>query len=268
MSVLYLVATPIGNMEDITLRALNTLKVVDVIACEDTRHSLVLLNRYEIKKTLISYHKHNERASSDKIIALLNVGKSVAVISDAGTPCVSDPGAIIARLARESGHSVTVIPGASAVISAVSLAGIDTGFVFVGFLPDKLKLRREIIDNLKSSAFPLVLYASPHDINGLIEFLYEQLKDREIHIIKELTKIYESITTARLLGFHIEDPRGEYVLIVMPSVIKPDTTTPVRAQVEVLISQGLDKKEAIKQVARSLNVNKNEIYREVMDIKD
>lgn len=268
MSTLYLVATPIGNMEDITIRALNTLKAVDVIACEDTRHSALLLNRYEIKKPLVSYHKHNERERTEDIIKLLDEGKSVAVISDAGMPCVSDPGAVVVTAAREKGHAVTVIPGPSAVVSAVSLVGIDTGFVFAGFLPEKLKSRKEVITNLAGVDLPLVFYSSPHDLIGLASFLLENLGDREVYAVKEITKVYESVIKTRLDNFDIGEPRGEYVVIVMPAVKSPDTETPIREQVLNLINSGLDKKEAIKCVAKSLGVNKNEIYQLVMDIKE
>ncbi len=255
-------------MEDITLRALNTLRAADVIACEDTRHSALLLNRYEIKKPLVSYHKHNEKERTEDIIKLLDEGKAVAVISDAGMPCVSDPGAVVVTAAREKGHTVTVIPGPSAVVSAVSLAGIDTGFVFIGFLPDKLKSRTEIINNLKGVDLPLIFYASPHDLMDLAAFLLEHLGGREVYIVKEITKVFESVIKTSLDNFDVGEPRGEYVVIVMPMVKSPDIETPPREQVLALINSGIDKKEAIKRVAKNLGVNKNEIYQSVMDIKE
>lgn len=268
MSVLYLVSTPIGNLNDMTLRAIETLKTVDVIACEDTRHSIVLLNHYNIKKPLISYHEHNEKVRSEGIIKLLEEGKSVALITDAGSPCVSDPGAVIVTLAREKGYDIKVIPGASAIISAVSLAGISTGFVYLGFLPEKKKSRDELIYKYKNIDIPLILYVSPHNINDDGKFLLEALGNRRVMIVKELTKMFESLVETTLEEFNVDNPRGEYVLIVMPCEEEDSMNSlTIREHVEELLNT-MTKKEAIKEVAKARGLSKNIIYQEVLDIKE
>lgn len=268
MSTLYLVATPIGNLSDITFRAIETLKAVDIIACEDTRHSIVLLNHYEIKKPLISYHHYNEKVRSEELLKLLGEGKNVAIITDAGSPCISDPGAVIVKLAREGGYDVKIIPGASAVISAISLVGIDSGFTFLGFLPIKKSQRDELLLKYKISNLPIVIYSSPHDINNDAKTLYDNFGNREIYVVKELTKIYESVTLLNLMDFQIENPRGEYVLVVMPSTEEdPLIKLSIREHVETLIRDyDMTKKDAIKKVADIRGMNKNAIYQEVIDI--
>lgn len=271
MSTLYLVATPIGNLKDITLRALEVLKSVDVIACEDTRHSIVLLNHYEIKKPLISYHKHNENVRSDEILNYLKEGKNVAVISDAGSPVISDPGAVIVKKAREEGYSITVVPGASAVVSAVSLAGIDTGFTFIGFLPDKKKLRDELLESIKKSRYPLVFYVSPHDINSDAKDIINVLGDRKALIVKEITKIYEKVDETVLSEIKYENPKGEFVLIVMPEEISEEDFSGLSVRehiIKLMKEENLNKKDAIKAAAKSRGVNKNSVYKEVTDIKE
>lgn len=269
MSTLYLVSTPIGNLNDITLRAIETLKNVDIIACEDTRHSIILLNHYDIKKPLISYHQHNERIRTDEIIQYLNEGKSVALITDAGSPCISDPGAIVVEKARQSGFDIKVIPGASAVISAVSLAGLSRGFVFLGFIPEKKNLREKLITNYKNSDIPVVFYSSVHNINKDIQNLYDLLGNRRVYVIKELTKIHEGLIETRLKGLVMDNPKGEYVLIIMPDEYKDKyDNLPIKEHVLALMNDGLSKKDAIKKVQKLRNINKNIIYQEVLDIKD
>lgn len=268
--MLYLVSTPIGNLKDITLRALEVLEQVDYIACEDTRHSRVLLSHYNIHKPLISYHEHNEKSRGIEIISLLQDGKNVALITDAGTPCISDPGAVIVRIAREYDIKIESVIGASAITSAVSLAGIDTGFAFIGFLPDKIKTRQEKLEKYKDIDIHLVIYASPHSINKDIKTLYKVYGDRDIYIIKELTKIYESVIVTKLENLEIDNPRGEYVLIVSPQErqVNPLNELSIEDHVIYLMdNENLSKKEAIKQVAQARGLNKNAVYTKVLDLQ-
>lgn len=266
--ILYIVGTPIGNLKDITLRAVEVLKTADIIACEDTRVSLKLLSAYEIKKPLISYYKQKERESGGKIVSLLNEGKNVALITDAGMPSVSDPGAILVTECHKNNIKVEVVPGASAVISAVALSGIQSkGFTFLGFLPEKTKDKVEYIRDFIYSPMPVVFYSSPHNINADGEFLYKEFGDREVYVVKELTKLYESVKILRLESFHIDEPRGEYVLIVMPreggSALNDMT---VAEQVKHYMQSGMTKKDAIKRTASDRGVDKNTVYSAVLDL--
>lgn len=258
----YLVATPIGNMKDITLRALETLKEVDTIACEDTRHTLGLLNRYEIKKPLISYYQHKEREGAEQIIALLNEGKNVALVSDAGMPCISDPGSILVQTLRERNMEITVIPGASALTSAVALSGIEGAFTFVGFLGDKNKDRLEKLNPFIDTPTALVIYCSPHDLSKTLVFLYETLGGRAVHIIKEITKIYESTVSGILGQIDIDNPKGEYVIIVEAAEKNQIEISDedIRQELQRLISAGTNKKEAVSLVCEKFGLNKNRVY--------
>lgn len=258
----FLVATPIGNMKDITLRALETLKEVDVIACEDTRHTLGLLNRYEIKKPLISYHQHKEREGAEQIIALLNEGKNVALVSDAGMPCISDPGSILVQTLRERNMEITVIPGASALTSAVALSGIEGAFTFLGFLGDKNKDRLDKIKPFIDTPTALVIYCSPHDLTKTLSFLSETLGERKIHIIKEITKIYESVTSGILGQISIENPKGEYVIIVEAAEKRQTEISDeeIKAELKTLIDSGINKRDAVSLVCQKYGINKNRVY--------
>ena len=263
MANLYLGGTPIGNLADISLRALETLKSVDVIACEDTRHSLKLLNYYNIKKTLIACHKFNERESVDKISAILNEGKDVALVTDAGMPAISDPGAILVNELTARGHAITVVPGATAVTSAMALSGIcQPVFTFIGFLPPKNKERQALLLPFKDVSTSLVFYSSPYDVKKDIAYLHSLLGDRVLHIVRELTKIHEEhIVTTMENGFE-EDAKGEYVLIVERGEIKTDKPEgSIEEQLKKLLDSGLDKKSAIKQVAKINSLSKDEVYK-------
>lgn len=259
---LYLVGTPIGNLKDITLRALETLKAVDIIACEDTRHSLTLLGAYDIKKPLVSYYKHKEREGSAALIAELSAGKDVALITDAGMPSVSDPGAILVEEARAAGFEVTVIPGASAVVTAVALSGIRAdGFTFLGFLPEKTKDKKQFIAPHAASPLPLVFYCSPHNVVADAAFLYGELGDRKAYVVKELTKLFESVIVTSLAAFEIPEPRGEYVLIVEGATgDSPLMELSVEEHIKHYMQSGLPKKEAVKRVAAERGLNKNDVY--------
>ncbi len=265
---LYIVGTPIGNMSDMTYRAVETLNSVDVIACEDTRHSLILLNRYQIKKTLVSYYMHKERESGERIIGLLNEGKSVALITDAGMPCVSDPGAVLVSMVRDAGIEYTVVPGPSAVVSAIAMTGImRRGFCFLGFLPEKRKDKDALVSPYRDIDIQLVFYSSPHDINAHIDYLYSMLGDRKVFAVKEITKIFERVECGTLGEFHIENPRGEFVII-----IEGREVASIKCELSIAehftsnLATGLSKKDAIKLTAKERGVHKDEVYKIAMDL--
>ena len=211
--MLYFVSTPIGNLGDMTFRAVEVLRFVDYIACEDTRHSLPLLNKYEIKKPLVSYQKFNERECSEKIIALLKEGKSVAVISDAGTPLLSDPGAVLARELINSGEPFTAVPGANAVLPALVLSGLDSSrFAFVGFLPEKEGDAQKLLESYQYLPSTLVFYSAPHDLKKTFARLYKGFGARKAVAVKELTKLYEKRFEFTLGEDCDIDERGEFVI--------------------------------------------------------
>lgn len=267
--MLYIVGTPIGNMQDITLRALETLKSVDMIICEDTRHSAPFLHYYEIKKPLSSYHKYNEREETPKLIELLKSGKNIALISDAGMPCISDPGGILVKEARKEGIEISVIPGATAVTSAVSLAGISDGFVFIGFLSDKAKIADSQITPFINSPLSLVFYCGMHDIDKVCAYLLEKLGNRKLTVVKELTKLYETLEETTLSEGFSGDRRGEFVFIVEG---KSAESTAVKLtaleHLKLYIDLGMTKKEAVKKVAEERGVKKDEIYKIALELKD
>jgi 16S rRNA (cytidine1402-2'-O)-methyltransferase len=216
MGDLYTIATAIGNLEDITLRALNTLKTVDIIACEDTRHTSILLNHYSINKPLVSYHQHSKIAKIDYLIGELKADKNIAVVTDAGTPGISDPGQVLIKKAIENNISVIPIPGPSAVITALSAAGVPTdSFVYLGFLPHK-KGRKTILDSFKDEKRTIVFYESTHRIEKLLGELKDILGDRKIVVARELTKIYEEFLrgTVTEVQENLKITKGEFVVII------------------------------------------------------
>ncbi len=261
MAKLYLVGTPIGNLKDITLRALEVLRSVSVIACEDTRHSLPLLNAYGISAKLVAYHKFNEAECSEKMISMILAGEDVALISDAGMPAISDPGAELVRRARESGVHVESVPGPTALTTAVALSGLkSSSFTFLGFLPEKTADKVAIVSNAALSGLPLVLYVAPHDLKSVAAFLNEQLGNRRAYVVREITKIFESVTITELANFEAED-RGEIVLIIEGAPYdNPLNKLPLTEHIEHYLSLGLDKKDAVKQVAKDRGVPKNVVY--------
>lgn len=261
--MLYFVATPIGNLGDITFRAVETLKSVDIIACEDTRHSLPLLTRYEIKKPLISYHKFNENEAAERIIAELKDGKNVAVISDAGMPIVSDPGNVLSKRLVKEGLPFTIIPGACAAVSALVLSGLDGGrFAFVGFLPDKKREREELLERYKTLDMTLIFYSAPHDVKKDVADIYAVFGDRKAAAVKEITKIYENAIRFNLSEGFSEEPKGEFVLIVSGAdAIKEYLSLTEEEHINTYIKQGMDKKEAIKLVAKLRGVSKSSLYK-------
>lgn len=266
--ILYLVGTPIGNMGDITLRAIETLKAVDVIACEDTRHSSVLLQKLDIKKPLVSYYLHKERQSGQKIIDLLLEGKNIALITDAGMPCISDPGAILVQMADENGIEYTVVPGATAVASAMALSGITRrGFCFLGFLPEKNIDKENLILPYKNIDIQLVFYCSPHNINDDLNFLYKFLGERNVVVVKEITKVFEQVQKGVLGSFQVEEPRGEFVVIVEGKDFKSDLCSlSIEEHLQYNLNKGLSKKDAIKLTASERNVPKDVVYKVAMQL--
>ena len=266
---LYLVATPIGNLDDITLRAINILKEVDIIAAEDTRHSLKLLNHLEISKPLISYHRHNEEVKSESLIEKLIDRKNIALITDAGTPGISDPGEEIVKLAIQNNIKVVPIPGACAFINALIASGMDTTeFTFLGFLPLNKKNRKEKLDKIKDCANTCILYEAPHKLLSTLKDLSEILGNRKIVLAKELTKIYEDFITGTAFELleKIENPKGEFVLVIEKSDNSQDhapnslNTFSLEEHYLFYQKQGLEKNEIIKKIAKDKNVKKNEIY--------
>ncbi|MCY6484794.1 16S rRNA (cytidine(1402)-2'-O)-methyltransferase [Clostridium aestuarii] len=276
---LYIVPTPIGNLKDITLRALETLQNVDIVAAEDTRQSLKLLNHFDIKKPLISYHKFNENTKSDDIISKLREGKNIALVSDAGTPGISDPGSVVIKKCIEENLEVEVLTGATAVTTALVHSGLDTTkFLFRGFLPRENKDRKAVIEDLKERQETLVFYEAPHRLVKTLEFLYENLGNRKISICRELTKMHEEIIRLPLeevMQYYKEkNPRGEYVLVVegkSEEEIKRDQKAQwedlsIEEHIKKYIMEGLNKKEAIKKTAKDRKIPKSEVYKHSLEL--
>ncbi len=269
MAKLYIVGTPIGNLKDITLRAIDTLKMVDYIACEDTRTSSVLLNNYDIKKPLIAYHKFNEASCSEKIISLLKEGGNIALITDAGMPCISDPGAELISKCREYGLDVESVPGPTAFATAFALTGVkDTKFTFVGFMPDKKTDKVAILRKYANLDMPLIFYVAPHDLAQTAQIMYEVLGDRKAYVVRELTKIYESVTITSLADFSSEE-RGEIVLIIegKSQDENPLLNMTIEEHLNHYLELGMDKKEAVKKVAQDRGITKNDVYQVAINIK-
>jgi len=276
---LYLVPTPIGNLKDITLRALEVLQNVDIIAAEDTRQSLKLLNHFNIKKTLISYHQHNEQGKSENLIDQIKEGKNIAIISDAGTPGISDPGSVIVLKCIEQNIKFEVLPGATAITTALVYSGLDTTkFIFRGFLPRENKERKPIIDDLLNRSETLIFYEAPHRLLSTLEFLYENIGNRKISMCRELTKLYEEIirlTLEEAIEYYKEKaPRGEYVLVIegkskedidKEEKAKWDTLT-IEEHIEKYMIEGISKKDAMKKVAKDRSMAKSEIYKHSLNI--
>jgi 16S rRNA (cytidine1402-2'-O)-methyltransferase len=270
---LYLVGTPIGNLEDLSLRAARILGEADVIAAEDTRRTLKLMNHLGLSKPVLSYHEHNRREAGKKLLAMLLEGKSIALVSDAGMPVVSDPGAELVAEAAATGCTVTVIPGPCAVSSALALSGMDgSRFVFEGFLPREGKSRKQALEALKAEPRTIVFYEAPHRLLRTLKDLLVLLGDRDAAVCNDITKFYERtdrgpLSTA-IAWFEATEPKGEYVLVLHgaePQQVSYEDV-PVEEHVQQYISQGMTKKDAIKQAAKDRNVHKSEVYSLVMDM--
>ena len=264
---LYLVATPIGNLEDITLRAIRVLKEVDLIAAEDTRNSLKLLNHFEIKKPLISYHRHNEEIRVDNLIEKLKQGENIAVISDAGTPGISDPGEVIAKEAIKNDIEVIPIPGACAAINALIASGLNTTeFTFYGFLPLNKKLRKEKLDEIKNETKTCIIYEAPHKLKNTLQDLKVILENRKVVLAREITKIHEEFIRGYIDDIISKSGnlKGEMIILIEGAKKQEEQCSlnnlSLEEHYEYYQKQGLDKKEIIKNIAKDRGVNKNEIY--------
>lgn len=271
--ILYLVATPIGNLEDITLRAIRTLKEVDFIAAEDTRQTIKLLNHYEIKKSLVSYYEHNKKEKGNYLISQLLEGKSIALVSDAGTPGISDPGEDLVKLCIENDIRVTMIPGPVAAVTGLVVSGLTAGrFVFEGFLPMNKRARKERLDYLKEEVRTIVFYEAPHKLIHTLKDLYDAFGNRKIVFARELTKRFEEILRCDLLSaiekYEMEPPKGEFVLILegineeelSESRKKDWNKMSLKEHLEIYLSEGFDKKDAMKKVAEDRGISKREVY--------
>ncbi|HKO98286.1 MAG TPA: 16S rRNA (cytidine(1402)-2'-O)-methyltransferase [Pyrinomonadaceae bacterium] len=271
---LYLIATPIGNLEDITHRAIRLLGEVDLIACEDTRHTRKLLNHYGIGTRTISYHDHNERERAAQLLKLIEAGSDVAIVSDAGTPGISDPGYRLTQLAIEGGARVVSVPGSSALITALVASGLPTDeFLFAGFLPAKANARRARLKQLGSVPATLIVYEGPHRIAATLQDALEVLGERNAVIARELTKMHEEIARGRLSDlakrFSTEPVRGEIVLLIDRYAIAGEATDePVAVSVSTLVSvyesEGMDHRAALKKAARELGLSRDEAYRRLV----
>jgi 16S rRNA (cytidine1402-2'-O)-methyltransferase len=271
--VLYLVATPIGNLEDITFRALNTLKEVDLILAEDTRKTLKLLNHFEISKKLISFYRHNEDVKIDYVIDLLNSGKNLAVVSDAGTPGISDPGEDLVRACIENNIRVIPIPGSCAFVQALICSGFDTTrFVFEGFLPMNKKGRRQRLEELKNECRTIILYEAPHKLKYTLGDMKDYFGgDRRITLARELTKIHEEFlrfTIDEAISYFDEnDIKGEFVVLIEKKEKNPEeeiATESVKELMYKYLSEGMDKKEVMKIVAKQKGMRKSDVYKELL----
>ena len=264
--ILYIVSTPIGNLEDITLRALRVLKEVDVIAAEDTRHSLKLLSHYGISKPMISHWKEKERSKAEEIIRRLLSGQSIALISDAGTPGISDPGAILIKMAIEENVPVVSIPGPSACIAALSLSGLPTDqFAFIGFLPPKQIQRQKMLTELSLETKTLIFYEAPHRIIETLLDMETIFSGRRAALVKEITKIHEEVLRGNvseiLSSLEKTKIAGEYILIIEGRTGKDKVSTAdVLMEIHSLLRKGLGRKEAVKKIAEQYGLSKKELY--------
>ena len=268
---LYLVATPIGNLADITHRALQVLRDVDLIACEDTRHTHKLLNHYNITTKTISYHEHNEQQRAAELIERLKQGSNIAVVSDAGTPSISDPGFRLVRAAIENEIAVIPVPGPSALIAALIAAGLPTDeFFFAGFLPSKTSARRARLNELQSVPGTLIFYEAPHRIAATLKDAYEILGEREAVVARELTKLHEEIRRGKLSELTADytdkkDIRGEIVVLIDRNVIGTiNRETSIATLVDQYEADGMDHRAALKKAARELGLSRAEAYRKLL----
>ena len=268
---LYVVATPIGNLEDITLRAIKVLKSVDLVVAEDTRHTLKLLNHLEISKPLMSYHRHNEDIRTHSIIEKLLQGENIALVSDAGTPGICDPGEVVIKECIDRQIEVVPIPGACALINALIASGVSTKeFIFLGFLPLNKKLRKEKLDEIKNARKTVIFYEAPHKLLSTLDDLREILEDRQVVLARELTKIHEEFIRGNIneiIG-KAQNLKGEMVFIIEAnSDVQEDNWEDISIEEHYKFyeKQGLSKKDIIKKIAKDRGVQKNEIYQKFVD---
>lgn len=271
--VLYLCATPIGNLEDITFRVIRTLKEVDLIAAEDTRHSIKLLNHFDIKTPMTSYHEFNKVDKAKYLVEKLLDGSNIALITDAGTPGISDPGEELVRQAYEAGITVTSLPGACAAITALTISGLATRrFAFEAFLPSDKKDRLRILEELKKETRTIILYEAPHRLCKTLKEIQDSLGDRKLTIVKELTKKHETAwqttISAAITRYEEEAPKGEFVLVIegcsIDEIVEQEQSRwdaiTIVEHMQIYIDRGMDKKEAMKKVAKDRGISKREVY--------
>lgn len=276
--ILYLCATPIGNLGDITNRVLQTLQDVELIAAEDTRNSIKLLNHFQIKTPMTSYHEYNKIEKAYNLIEKMKQGTNIALITDAGTPGISDPGEELVRLCYEEGIQVTSLPGPAACITALTLSGLATRrFCFEGFLPSDKKEKRDILEILSQETRTIILYEAPHHLKRTLGELYQTLGNRKITLCRELTKKFETIVATTLevaiQKYETEDPRGEYVLVLEGKSLADIKKEKMEAwqemsipdHMEYFLQQGMDQKEAMKMVAKDRGITKREVYQTLLD---
>lgn len=276
---IYLVATPIGNLSDISMRAIETLKNADIIACEDTRNTIRLLNHFEIKGHLTSYHEYNKIDKAYELCEKVKEGKNIAFVSDAGMPAISDPGYELVEIAYKEGLEVTVVPGASAVVSALAISGISSRrFAFEGFLPADKNEKKEILTELSQESRTLILYEAPHRLLKTLKELFEYMGNRNIAIVREITKLHEEVLRGKLADIIADYEsekiaiRGEYVLVIEGKSLlekreerqKSFEEISIREHYEKYISEGMDKKEAMKAVAKDRGIQKRDVYKELL----
>ena len=270
---LFLCATPIGNLGDMTPRVIETLENVDVIAAEDTRNSIKLLNHFNIKTPMTSYHEYNKVEKAENLIAQMQAGKNIALITDAGTPAISDPGEVLVQKCQEAGITVTSLPGPAACITALTLSGLSTRrFCFEGFLPADKKERKAVLEDLKIESRTMILYEAPHHLKGTLKELYDTLGNRRITLCRELTKKFETIfpTTLEeaLEYYESNDPRGEYVLVLEGKSHQQKAEEkqalvleiPIEEHMKMYEDRGIDRKEAMKLVAKDRGISKRDVY--------
>lgn len=270
---LFLCATPIGNLGDMTPRVVETLRAVDIIAAEDTRNSIKLLNHFDIHTPMTSYHEYNKVEKARQLVEQLSEGQNVALITDAGTPAISDPGEVLVRMCQESGIPVTSLPGPAACITALTLSGLPTRrFCFEGFLPSDKKEKRKVLEELSQESRTIILYEAPHHLVRTLDELYKVLGDRDVTLCRELTKKFESVmptTLSKALEYYNDqEPKGEYVLVLRGRSREEKRREEITAWESMSIEEhmthyqerGLDSKEAMKMVAKDRGVGKREIY--------
>lgn len=279
--MLYICATPIGNLEDITLRTLRILEEVDLIAAEDTRHSIKLLNHFEIKTPMTSYHEFNKYDKAKVLVDKMAAGMNIALITDAGTPAISDPGEELVKQCHEAGIEVTSLPGPSAFVTALTISGkVARRFCFEAFLPYDKKEREEILNELKTETRTIILYEAPHRLKKTLRELFEVLGDRGISLCRELTKRHETNFRTTLSGavsyYETEEPKGEFVLVIegadrqelKEEAMEEILSMSIPEHVRYYMEQGMDKKEAMKRTARDRGVGKRDIYQVLLEEDD
>ena len=277
---LYLCATPIGNLQDMTPRVLETLREVDLIAAEDTRNSRKLMTHFQISTPMTSYHEYNKVEKAYTLIEKLNEGQNIALITDAGTPAISDPGEVLVKMCHEAGIIVTSLPGPAALITALTLSGLSTRrFCFEGFLPPDKKERKQILEELKEETRTIILYEAPHHLKATLKELHENIGERKITLCRELTKKFETVFPTTLegaLGFYEEnEPRGEYVLVLEGKSLlqkkqeqqESFSEMSIEEHMKIYEDKGVERKEAMKLVAKERGISKRDVYQYLLNLE-